>query len=201
MALVIERNKLCPCGNPWRYEHCCGNITINGEEVNSSIHELGHIAVLDPDIHPHVSYYNPCVLCDGGEGKDSSLSHTGFPKGVDLPYLDEIIYSLAGGAAEVASGLSPQFTDSELGMLPTSMGNDIDDLKKAIPSEMFNVLNPANEYFERIAQHFEDHADALWRCSRVFREKRVLTPADVDLSIFEREKLFAEFREIFKLNE
>src|SRR5258706_986677 len=101
----------------------------------------------------------------------------------------------------MASGLSLQLTNSDLGMLPMSMGDDIEDLKKAIPSEIFNALNPATVYFEQIVQHFEHHADALWRYSRAFREKRVLTPADVDLSIFEREKLFAEFREMFKLNE
>jgi SEC-C motif-containing protein len=201
MAVVIERNNLCPCGSSLKYKRCCGKSTIKGEEVNSSIHELGHLAVLAPDIHAHVSYSNPCVLCEGSEGKESSLAHTGYPKGVDLPYLDEIIYSLAGGAAEVASGLSPQLTKSELGMLPTSMGDDIENVKKAIPSEIFEALNPATVYFERIAQHFEHHADALWRYSRAFREKRVLTPADIDLSVFEREKLFAEFREIFKLNE
>src|SRR5258707_3640988 len=127
MAVVIGRNDLCPCGSSLKYKHCCGKSTVKGEEVNSSIHELGHLAMLAPDIHPHVSFSNPCVLCDGSEGKESSLAHTGYPKGVDLPCLDEIIYSLAGGAPEMPSGLSFQLPIRAQGMLPMSMAEVLED--------------------------------------------------------------------------
>lgn len=199
MTTKIPRNKPCPCGSGIHYKHCCGNESVNAEEVYASIHELGHLSVLSPAISPHSSFCNPCNLCVGDEGQEKSLAHTGYPPGHILECLDEIIYSLAGGAAEVACGLSPLITMTKLGSLPKSMETDIENLKAALPDNIFRALNPVNQYFNRIVRHFEHHSEILWRYSRIFREKKTLTSTDVDLSILGREELYKKFEKLFGL--
>jgi hypothetical protein len=49
--------------------------------------------------------------------------------------IDEVLYSLAGGAAEVACGLSPELENNEFGRFPSSMGQDFDDLRAVFARE------------------------------------------------------------------
>jgi hypothetical protein len=87
--------------------------------------------------------------------------------------------------------------DGELGCLPASMGNDLRDLKAEFASEIWEALKPdARKLFNLIVIHFEERANYLWRLQRIFREKRTLTPADIDTNMMGRESLSGKFRQV-----
>lgn len=193
--MKIEKNGLCPCGSGEKYKRCCGRDAQTQELVRAAIHELGHLSVLPLDIDSHVSLRNPCELCAGQEGLDESIAHTGYPEDVCLNDVEEILYSLAGGAAEVACGLSPAMGPSELGTLPTSMGTDLENLKAELPNEIWEVLNPVRTHFMAIVNHFSDKADFLWHSSRALREKGALkSPQDIDLAIMDHVALITTMK-------
>jgi hypothetical protein len=167
-----------------------------------AIHELGHASVLPQHVLSHVSFLHPCPLCEGDEGKQQSGAHTGYPSEEVLPLLDEILYSLAGGAAEVACGLSPELECSEFGSFPSSMGNDLRDLGSALPKEIWDALIPVLPgCFKVLTSHFESKSTFLWKMSRSLRESRSLTSNEMDFRAFDRDELMSRFKRSVGLSE
>lgn len=201
--MKLEQNHPCPCKSGKKYKRCCGLDAETKEIVRAAIHELGHVSALPLETDAHVSLLNPCHLCVGDEGFHVSTAHTSYREG-NLDALDEIIYSLAGGAAEAACGLSPSRDVGELGSLPASMGVDIADLRKALDahsSGIWEALRPqAPKCFNVIVSHFEQHAEFLWRSSRSLREMKVLESHDVDWKQINREKLLITVKRALRLD-
>jgi len=69
--------------------------------------------MLPHDADTHVSFANSCRLCAGGEKESSeqiqvgsevyvSLCHTSYAKDIELSAVEEMVYSVGSGAAEIA---------------------------------------------------------------------------------------------------
>lgn len=196
--MSFGRNERCPCGRGRKFKQCCGKDANSLHDLHAAVHEIGHAAVLPKVAKPHVSFANPCDLCAGDEGEQLSRAHNGYAADVLLTAVDEIMYSMAGGAAEIACGLSPTLEMSEFGMFPVSMGGDLPILKDRLnEGGLWEHAEPfLSVVFKAITAHFEEHKDTLWENARRFLDRRVLTSDDMDLQFLDREALLKKIGDV-----
>ena len=185
-----EEIKLCLCGSQQEFSDCRGLSEETIERLHASIHEIGHLLTLPLEAQAHISLKNPCALCDGDEGNQKSVAHVGYDPNYALPLPIDIVYSLAGGASEVACGLNPTMQPKEFGDFPDGMENDLEDLRnhcdatdEKIWPELTKVLQ---DCFSEIVSQFRGVSEQMKGLSRLLREREELTSKELDLSFFDR---------------
>jgi len=198
--MSIGRNEPCPCGKGRKFKHCCGRSADATHDLYAAVHEIGHASVLPKRAQPHVSFQNPCSLCAGEERHQLARAHTGFEAGLERTGLDEILYSLAGGAAEVACGLSPTVENTEFGSYPASTGKDLLDLQNELDAEMWDALKSLlHDCFNMLVSYFRELANRIWALSRELLDKRVLTSAELNFSFVDRRVLVRSLARVLGL--
>jgi hypothetical protein len=166
----------------------------------AAVHEIGHASVLPVAYFPHVSFKNPCDLCPKDEGKAYSLAHVGHSSDTPLEPVEEILYSLAGGAAEVACDLRPKQVQLPYGKFPQSMCKDLRDLK----AEMWRigvpwkVLVPAlSPAFDLICSFFQPRRGEFIRMAKRLISEKELRAAQNSLTLPQRKELFDQLVDMF----
>jgi hypothetical protein len=198
--MSIERNGPCPCGKSRKFKQCCGRSADATSDLYAAVHEIGHALVLPKRARPHVSFQNPCSQCGGEEGTQTARAHTGFEAGLERTGVDELLYSLAGGAAEVACGLSPLMKNTEFGSYPASMSNDFENLQNELNGEMWDSVKPfLRDCFNALVNYFREIIDRIWAAARDFLDKRVLTHHELGLVRIDRNAIVRRFGVILNL--
>lgn len=188
--MSIERNKPCPCGEQKKFKQCCGRSADATHDLFAAVHEVGHASLLPKRARPHVSFQNPCSLCAGYEGNQLSRAHNGYSVGTELTGIDEILYSLGGGAAEVACGLAPVMQNSEFGSYPASMANDLQNLNHELKGERWDATAPLlRDLFMMLVAHFQKNVEHIWIVARRFLRKKVLTSDEINVDFIDRDTL------------
>ena len=158
-----------------------------------SIHEVGHLLALPREAQAHVSLKHPCELCSGDEGNEKSVSHVGYDPDYILPVQIDIVYSLAGGASQVACGLPTTMEQKGYGEFPEGMDNDLDNLREHCDLEngdLWTFLIPSlSVCFSEIVIHFKDVSRQIEELALRLREQGELTSKEVDLSFFDRDAM------------
>lgn len=159
-----------------------------------ALHETGHAALLPPDIWTHSSLWpvSSCPACISEGEKDDTIGISGessghtFYKEPGLEGMPNILYSIAGGAAEVACGLvQPQMVSFEgLGEYPTGIGADFDALREDFE---FYGLGPLENYateirywFNLAVEHLRPHSEKIREIAKLLADRGVLRNGDVD---------------------
>jgi hypothetical protein len=166
----------------------------------ATVHEIGHASVLPEAYYPHVSFKNPCDLCPKGEGKAYSLAHVGHSSDTPLEPVEEILYSLAGGAAEVACDLRPKQVQLPYGKFPQSMCKDLRDLKAEMwrHEVPWKVLAPSlSPAFDLICRFFQPQRGEFIRLAKRLMSEKELQAAQNSLTLPQREELFDNLVEMF----
>lgn len=159
-----------------------------------TIHEVGHLWALPLESEAHLSFSHPCLLCDGTEGSQSSLAHTGYSEDFELPPIENMVYTLAGGAAEIASGLPRVTAMFELGEFPASMENDLIDFRDLFVADTWLQLKAlGSQILDPLVSYFDDHASRLWKLQGVVRENRSATARVLNLDKADHGSLMAAF--------
>jgi len=181
----------CPCGSAKDFDHCH---KATGETLFAAIHEIGHAASLPPDSHQHVSFLNPCPHCpDEVEAKPWSLAHTSYSKEVQFSFFDQVLYTLAGGAAEVTCGCKS--TSGTFGDFPASMGHDFDDFKDYLKQQKYDFEDAApylSGWFAIVVNHLTKNVQQVRTLALELIDKRSLTHAEVNFEFLDREQLLRE---------
>lgn len=100
------------------------------------------------------------------------------------------MYSLAGGASEIACDVSPTMETTEYGPLPVGMSNVICDLEDAYkggdPTERMAAVQ---QTFKAIAKHLKPYSKLIWKLSRQMRDRRLLDHQELSLVSIDRDTL------------
>lgn len=121
------------------------------------------------------------------ETEQMARAHVGYSPGEELTGVDQLLYSLAGGAAESACGLSPITQQSAFGTFPASMENDLLNLKDELAGEMWEFVEPhLRTCFNMIVNHLRQRSDAIWQNARGLLLNKVLTSEEMELDFVER---------------
>lgn len=191
---------MCLCGSQREFSDCCGISGKTIERLHAFIHEVGHLLTLPVEARAHISCKNPCPLCIGDEANLESVAHVGYDPDYDLPIEIDIVYCLAGGAAEVACGLNTKMLPKEFGSFPDGMENDLEDLRKrcdAVDKKIWPELTKVlQECFSEIVSQFRGVSEHMKGISRLLREREVLTSKELDLSFFDREEMQAKVQSV-----
>jgi hypothetical protein len=193
---------MCPIHSGQKFKHCCGNSSDSTQDFYAAFHEIGHAWVLPARTRPHVSFKNPCDLCLGDEGQQISRAHTGYNPGPGLTPVEEILYSLAGGAIEEACGLLPRHERFSHGSFPASMGNDLENLEDELPPEIWDALQPhLNSCFKLLVSHFQSETDEIKSVALEFLTARALTSEQLQRVLTDRAKLLNEVAEVLGIQD
>ena len=160
--------------------------------------------MLPEDFEPHVSFMNPCQLCLDGEGEADSLAHVGHNSDRALDPIEEIVYSLSGGAAEIACGLNPVQLQFPYGGFPQSMGTDLSNLEAEMEAMgvPWDVLGPAlPSAFELICQSFQPHRDRLVSLAGRLLSEGELQAINSPLTLLNRQQVLDRLTEQQKINQ
>ena len=140
-----------------------------------ALHEIGHAALLPPGLWTHTSLLpvSDCPACVSAGEKDDmvgmdreSSGHT-FYREPGLEGMQNILYSLAGGAAEVACGMStPELMEFEgLGEYPIGMGGDFEALNADLVFYDSGTLREyaveLRQWFDAAVTHLRQHGEAI----------------------------------------
>jgi SEC-C motif-containing protein len=195
----IGRNDLCPCRSGKKFKKCHGSDEKSAEELEAAIHETGHAVMLPHDADIHVSFVDPCPLCAGGDKESSeqiqvgsevyvSRCHTNYAKDIELFAVEEMVYSVGSGAAEIACGLHPSWGQNASFEPPHSMVRDLKDLREELGAR--ECLLEAEPYiqscFRMAVEALRPHADNLLKLALRLIEQRVLVLRPEDLDFFDR---------------
>ena len=116
-------------------------------------------------------------------------AHTGYDTSKELTGVEHILHSLAGGAAEMACGMSPTNQLSEFGRYPSSMYTDLCDLRDQLRDSWEDTHPVLPTCFEEIVHHFRGKSAQIWGVAQRFLDKRELTSNEMDFSFIDREAL------------
>src|SRR5258706_3754142 len=152
-----------------------------------ALHEAGHAALLPPGGWTHTSLL-PVSICPAclseGESADlmdtlgQSSGHTLFgPPG--LGGMQNFLYTLAGGAAEVACGKEPELTQFDgIGEYPTGMSADFEVLRTDLEHYQSGTLRDYSvelrKWFEIAVEHLRPHTEKMCAIAEALVEKRVI---------------------------
>jgi hypothetical protein len=168
------------------------------KQFDFAVHEIGHAALLPPGIWTHSSLLpvSACPACIAEEEKDDKLGMSGesgghtLYRGAGPRGYHSIIYSLAGGAAEVASGIDPKLMYiGGLGEYPDGMGSDFEVLRGDFSRHGAGTLEESADVlrilFDIAVSHLAPHAEKLREIAKRLVEKRLLKEGEVDFSFIE----------------
>ena len=171
-----------------------------------ALHETGHAALLPPHVWTHSSLLpvSSCPACisegekDDLAGKSTESSGHTFYKAPGPEGLQNILYSIAGGAAEVACGsVQPQMMSFDgLGEYPIGMGGvdgDFDvlsgDFKAYELGPLENYADDIRRCFNLAVEHLRPHAERMRGIAKLLADRGVLRNGDVDFGFVEYVKL------------
>jgi hypothetical protein len=115
-----------------------------------------------------------------------------------LPALDgmqNILYTLAGGAAEVACSVESELTEFDgLGKYPIGMGGDFEALRIDLEHYQLGTLRDyageLRDCFDGAVAHLRPHAEKMCAIAKTLVDKKVLESGEVDVSFVDYAKLF-----------
>lgn len=191
-CMALSKNQVCPCPNHKTFKGCCGSSLQKTEDLYLSVHETGHVLTLPHSIRPHVSLQQgPCALCPEGEREEFSDAHTGYEVEWEARNVaDEILYSLAGGAAEIACGLKPAMISNDFGIFPVGMSDDLSRLRNELGLELWRDHVPQLRIlFQVVVEHFSEHCSLVHQIAMELRNKRRLGPDNLTPWPINREAL------------
>lgn len=168
-----------------------------------ALHETGHAALLPPDTWTHSSLLavSSCPACMSEGEKDDAIGMIGescghtFYKEPGPEGMQSILYTIAGGAAEVACGsVQPPLMSFEgLGDYPTGMGADFDAMRADFE---FYGLGPLENHADEIrrcfnlaVEHLRPHAERMRDIARLLVERGFLRNGEVDFGFVGYAKL------------
>lgn len=167
-----------------------------------AVHEIGHAAFLPPDIWTHSSLLpvSSCPACISEGEKDDTIGTSGesyghtLYLGPGLSGIRSVLYTIAGGAAEVACGIEPELMVFEgLGKYPIGMGSDFkvlgDDLEHYGGGTIQEHADTLREIFDIAVIYIRPHGEALRKIAKILIQKGFLTKGEVDFSFIEYAKL------------
>lgn len=186
----ISWDQLCPCGHGKKFNQCCGQSIEAIRKLTYSIHEIGHAATIPERCRPHVSLQSICSLCQNEKSAQDSEAHANYESWDERNALDEVVYSLAGGASEVACGLAPRMERTEYGVFPEAMTRDLLNLREELGTDLWEAFAPhLPRFFQIVMDHFKGKTVAIFQLSRQLRDRQVLGPAELNLKPFDRDGL------------
>jgi|SRR5271157_1175834 len=167
-----------------------------------ALHEIGHAALLPPDIWTHSSLLpvSTCPACTSEGEEDESVGtsaessgHT-FYREPGIEGMQSVLYTIAGGAAEVACGIEPELMVFEgLGEYPIGMAGDFkvlsDDLAYSGGGNLQEHAVGLREFFDLAVSHIKPHAEKMREIAKLLVEKGFLRNGEVDFSFVEYAKL------------
>ena len=179
--MKIGRNDPCPCGSDKKFKKCHGRDADSVQRFTIAVHEVGHAVSLSAAHGKvHVSRQRPCSLClDESEASDSSSAHTGYTNVVSTHPVDEIVYSLAGSAAEEALDMKPN---------PLGSSGDWADLEAELRGRGTWLQDQPDlpAAYRYIVNHYRNHAETIRQLAVRFEDAGLL---EVDVPCCDRDEL------------
>lgn len=197
-SMNIGRNDPCPCKSGKKFKKCHGSDEQSAKELEAAVHEIGHAIMLPHDAGIHVSFADPCRLCAGGDKESTqmqvgselyvSLCHTSYAKDIELFAVEEMVYSVGSGAAEIVCGLHPTWGQGEGFVPPKSMQGDLEDLRGELDArECLAEAEPhIQPSFRMAVEAVRPHADDVLKLALRLLEKGELLLRPEDLDFFDR---------------
>jgi len=108
--------------------------------------------------------------------------------------MQNVLYTIAGGAAEVACGIEPKLMAFDgLGEYPIGMGGDFEVLSADLAFYGAGTLQEhaalLRESFDSAVRHLRPHAEKMREIAKLLVEKGFLRNGEVDFSFVEYAKL------------
>ena len=201
-----ERNSLCVCRSGKTTKNCCERIQ-KSKKFKYALHEVGHAALLPAGEWTHSSLCptEKCPECkEEMKLAEEEPVTLGVSKGhtcsrFSLSGEKSFIYAVAGGATEVACGLSmSEIVNFHIwGEYPSSMGSDFAILEADIKHYHGNPEEYRDEirsFFQIAVEHLRPFAGKLREIAIILAKNQLLTSAHVTFGFVQYESLLTKLQ-------